>query len=255
MPFSLIEVAFRNAADRVISDAHASGDDWLLASGRDGDELVALDVAAPTGLIGERYDGTPDDPIAQAARMARTQLGRDRISRDDLIAHLMFGFWVNRCPDALAKDPGLRVWDLLAAHYDDPALNNSEDLALTMTRLLRLRNRVAHHEPVLFRAKHVFTRAGDPKAPIDIVLSLQSALTNFEEEVELTVSTAKAMAPMAARHVADVPTHVKAEIGPLGATLVKELARLRELRESRKAARKAERAAKAAAEQPDNPTE
>jgi hypothetical protein len=239
LPFSLIEVAFRNAADRVIREAHASGEDWLIASGREGDVLVALEVTAPPALQRVRYDSSQEDPVADAARMASRQLGRDRISRDDLIAHLMFGFWVNQVPTALAEDPGLAVYDLLAAEQKPP-LDDSANLQKTMARLLRLRNRVAHHEPVLFRAKHVFTKSGDPKTGPDLVASLLGALPQFVNDVQLTVETASAMAPMAAKHLVAVQDLVKSDIGPLEAKLVSERLRYREAREARLAAQRTE---------------
>ena len=62
LPFSLIEIAFRNAADRSITAAHPSGEDWLIAAGRKGDVLVAADVTAPAAFRSDRDDGTPDDP-------------------------------------------------------------------------------------------------------------------------------------------------------------------------------------------------
>ncbi len=244
LPFSLIEIAFRNTADRAISAAHPSGEDWLVSVGRKGDVLVAVEVAAPPALRGFRHDGTEDDPIAEAARMAGKQLDRDEISRDDLIAHLMLGFWVHRCSGALAEDPGLHVWNLIAGADLAAPLDNSDHLERVMTRLLRTRNRVAHHEPLLFRAKHVFTKSGEPKTGADLVTSLQSAIESFLKEVELTVETAKTIAPMASKYIDSVPDMVRADIAPFEAVLTAERRRLREAREARIAARLAERAAR-----------
>jgi hypothetical protein len=246
LPFSLIEIAFRNASDGAISAAHSDGKDWLLAQGKDGEELVAREVGAPATFRGERGDGTTEDPIADAARMASRQLGREKISRDDLIAHLMLGFWVHRCPEALAEgEPSLNSWELVAATFDEP-LNESEYLRNTMTRLLRTRNRVAHHEPLVFRAKHVFTKAGDEKVGADLVTSLQGAVEAFMQDVQLAVSTASTMAPMAAKHIASVPDQVRVDIGAFEALLASERARLREERDARLAARASERASRLA---------
>jgi hypothetical protein len=244
LPFSLIEIAFRNASDRAISDSHPAADDWLLASGKDGLELIANSVAAPAVLRGTRWDGSVEDPIADAARMASRQLGREKVSRDDLIAHLMLGFWVHRCPEALAQEePAVATWELIAAILDDP-LNDAAYLQRTMTRLLRTRNRVAHHEPLLFRAKHVFAKNGEPKQGPELITSLQGAISAFLNDVELVVATASTMAPMAAKHIAAVPDHVRVDIAAFEAVLAAERVRLLEKREARLAARAAERAAR-----------
>jgi hypothetical protein len=246
LPFSLIEIAFRNASDGAISAAHSEGLDWLLSGGRDGVELVAREVAARETFRGERWDGTTEDPVADAARMASRQLARERITRDDLIAHLMLGFWVHRCPDALAAgEPALDTWGLVAATLDPP-LDDPEYLRGTMSRLLRTRNRVAHHEPLLFRAKHVFSRSGEPKVGADLVASLQGAVEAFLKDVQLVVATASAMAPMAAKHIASVPDQVKVDIGAFEGLLAAERSRLREERDARLAARASQRASRLA---------
>lgn len=243
LPFSLIEIAFRNKADRMISGAHSAGEDWFIAQGRDGDALVAADVAGADDLRNTQDGEFLDDPIAEAAQMAARQLRRERISRDDVVAHLMLGFWVYRCPDALAKqDPPLQVWELIAADCASP-LDDSAHLQRVMGRLLLTRNRVAHHEPLLFRAKHVFTKAGDEKQEADLVTSLQGAVAAFLQDVELTVSTAMTIAPMAAKYIKSVPDLVRADIAPFEAVLTAERRRLKEARDARIAAREAERSA------------
>jgi hypothetical protein len=175
--------------------------------------------------------------------MAGRQLNRERISRDDLIAHLMLGFWVRRCPAALYTDAGLDVWNLVAAALNSP-LDESDELKRVMTRLARIRNRVAHHEPLLFRAKHVFTKTGEAKAGAALVTSLQEAIPPFLEEVQLAVDTAKTMAPMAAKYLDPVPDVIRSEIAPFEAALRESRRALREAREARIAARQAERDAK-----------
>ncbi|RDI76077.1 hypothetical protein Gocc_0496 [Gaiella occulta] len=171
--------------------------------------------------------------------MARRQLGRDVVSRDDVIAHLMLGFWVHRCPKALLADSGVDMWKLVASNYSAP-LDSAEELAKVMAKLLRMRNRVAHHEALLFRAKHVFRRNGEAKQGADLVTSLLSAIPPFLKEVELTVRTAEILAPMATKSLASVLDNVRADIGPIEASLTAERRRLREVRDARLAARLAE---------------
>lgn len=243
LPFSLIEIGFRNAADRAVTAAHASTENWLIATGWNRGVLVAAEVTGPPTFWDTRDDGSQDDPIAEAAQMAGRQLSRAEISRDDLIAHLMLGFWVNRCPEALLAESSLDLWALIAA-AQAPPLNDSEHFAKLMKHLLRTRNRVAHHEPLLFRAKHVFTRNGDPKTDAALIASLQDAIPPFLKEVELTVETAKAIAPMAEKYLDPVPDLIRAEIAPLEAALVAERRHYRGARAARIAAREAERTAR-----------
>jgi hypothetical protein len=248
LPFSLIEIAFRNAVDRTVSHIHPAGEDWLIAAGREGDVLVAADVVGAEALRSIRDDGSPDDPIADAARMAARQVGRERISRDDLVTHLMLGFWVHRCPGALtAAEPSMDVWAGIAGELHDP-FDDRDHLEKVMTRLLRTRNRVAHHEPLLFRAKHVFKKDGEAKAGAALVTSLQGAIEAFLVDVELTVETASACASTAAKYIEAVPDQVRGDIAAFEAELASELRRIRGARDARLAARDAERTTRLAKE-------
>jgi hypothetical protein len=241
LPFSLVELAFRNAVDRAVTAAHDLGSDWLIAEGIDGASLIAAAVKGPAEFWGPRDDGTDHDPIAEAARRAADQPDRERISRDDLVAHLTFGFWVHRCgPGLEAQKPTLAVWELTSAELGAP-LEDPESLRKVMGRLLRTRNRVAHHEPLLFRTKHLFRRDGSPKNAAELVTSLEGRIPGFLAEVDLAVETAVAMAPMAARFLEAVPDQIRGDVGPLQAAVAAERRRLREARDARLAARQAER--------------
>jgi hypothetical protein len=107
-----------------------------------------------------------------------------------------------------------------------------------LDHILRTRNRVAHHEPLLLNTKHVFTKAGEAKNPHDLALAVGDGITKFLKEVDLTVKTAQCFAPMAAKYIEVVPDKIRAEIAPFRASVEKEQRRLRELSEARKAARK-----------------
>jgi hypothetical protein len=241
VPFALIEIGFRNAADRAISRTHELGEHWFLdeGKGRDGDGLIAAVVEGPPAFRLPGEDEDPDDPIGEAARMAARQVGRERISRDDLIAHLMLGFWVARCPRALAQEPGLDMWDLLSGDFEAP-LNDATTLRHTMSKLALMRNRIAHHEPLALRAKHVFAKDGRAKRGAALLQSLSSALASFFNEVDLAVSTATTIAPVATKYVQAVPGEVRAEFAPILAAIEVQEEQVREKRKARAQARAAE---------------
>ena len=171
LPYSLIEVAFRNHADRIISEVHPNGQDWFIASGRDGDSFNAVEVSSPAEFHLRRRDGSTHDPVAEAAEAASTVPRRLTLTRDDLIAHLMLGFWVNRCSDALGKQ-GFNYYDLISAPLPAP-LNDAVTLRKTMRdSVLSMRNRVAHHEPVLFRKRHLFNKDETPRTASDALVNV-----------------------------------------------------------------------------------
>jgi len=240
LPYSLIEIAFRNKLDGLIRESHPSKEDWLLSTGRDGAALIVAETASPPEFHFEREDGSTEDPIYVAARTASRVLQRERISRDDIIAHLMLGFWVNRCPDALATQ-GFNVYDLAASEWPAP-LNDPFGLRRTMRdHVLSTRNRVAHHEPLLFKKKHLFLDDA-PRTERDMVVAvLEGAFKTFRKEVRVAVDTATAMVPQAAGALGDVSLAIEAALKPLEQ-------RLMDIRERMKAERRKriadERAAK-----------
>jgi hypothetical protein len=83
----------------------------MFLAGSDGDSLIAADVVGIDDLRDERRDGSQDDPVAMAATSAASHPLRERISRDDVIAHLTFGFWTNRCERVL---PAGNLFSLIA---------------------------------------------------------------------------------------------------------------------------------------------
>lgn len=256
LPYSLIELGFRNTADRVIVANHASGEDWLIAAGRVGRELIAADVRGAEALLRKREDDSqggpvpatreedsPDDPVREAARMAAGQLARERILRDDVIAHLMLGFWVNRCPLALAP-AGLNFWNLIAAEVPGLQVRGNK-LKDVMLALLRTRNRIAHHEPLIIRSKDVLTKKNEPRPTVNLIEALQVSLTRFTKRVQVATDVATALAPVAKKYLATVPGQVAEDLLPLVTSLA---ARQSQLLEDQ-AARAANRAAAWAARQ------
>lgn len=109
-----------------------------------------------------------------------------------------------------------------------------------MAELALVRNRVAHHEPVLLRAKHVFAKkTGQPKVGNDLVTSLLSAVEKFERQVTTIIGTARIMAPMASETLDDVAEHVARDVRPLREAFLEAGERLRRERKRRRAERRA----------------
>jgi len=242
LPISLVEIGFRNAADRAVSRAHPGHDDWFLESGRTGPDLIAANVVGPASFRGARHDGTLDDPIAEAAQMAARQLGNTVISRDDVIAHLMLGFWVGRCPESLQGGSKLDYWELVA-HEFGPPLSDSQTLKSTLSKLALTRNRIAHHEPLLFRRKNIYN-GEEAMSGAELIVSLENALAAFRREVELLTATANVIVPVAVKDLEPVAQQVDTAVEPLSTAISAERERFRKARQARLEARAASRAAR-----------
>ena len=179
--------------------------------------MEATTIAGAPFLCRVRKNGGYDDPVAAAARETARLLSRKKISRDDLVAHLMLGFWVVRVPEAFeASNPKLDVFGLVAARVSLPQADRTAFRKLMINKILRIRNRLAHHEPVLFRGKHVFAaKTCEAKLGLDLVTSLLGAVATFEKEAMTVLDTAKLMVPMAMNHLDHVAEHVAADLKPI----------------------------------------
>lgn len=224
LPFSLIEIGFRNAVDRVVMANHPRGENWLITDTFTGGRIAVVSVISQTELRRARASADPDqarspsdldDPVGEAARMAGRQPAlHANISRDDLVAHLMMGFWVTRCPSIFGTGSERRFWELIAKEW--PGLSvSAEELAPTMAGLNDTRNRIAHHEPLVIRKGHIYTRRGDPKAPADLIVSLGGALDKFERQVAEANAIAQFIAPPAAVRLSEVPGNIREALQPL----------------------------------------
>lgn len=198
---------------------------------------MAQDVRGLDLFVRDGPDSSIDDPVSEAALRAEQHLNRDRISRDDLIAHLMLGFWVVRVPEGL-RGSGHDVFALAAAELGGPLSDPAELRDVLVNQVSQIRNRVAHHEPVLFRAKHIFTKTGDAKLPIELIASLAGAIEKFVRNSEKVFAAAAAFAPMAQDHLNDAQDAVGVLLTPFAEHLA---ARLEELRRESRARRAAKR--------------
>lgn len=269
IPLSLIEIAFRNAVDRVVQAAHpageawlcdASGDDinWGTATGRpifqrrrlEGD-LSAVEVGSEASELDEESssvvadvdddeDDSAPDPVALAARMAARH-GRPIVTRDDVVAHLMLGFWTFRGPAGLRnEEPPIDVYALLTEHFRGRFGTAKTLEELMVGEILMIRNRVAHHEPVLIRWLHVFERkTGEARRGNDLVTSLQGAVTKYERRVDTVIGTAKEMVPVAGDELEQLAAQIAADIEPLKEGLAAKLEENKAAKEARKAERQA----------------
>lgn len=232
LPISLVEVVFRNRADRVVSEFRPEGKAWLFDKDGGSDVFRAADVVGAPWLYSKRDDGTVEDPVRIAARMAAVQSQRDEITRDDVIAYLMLGFWTVRVPKSLQDQ--LDVFEGIASDLPAPIETGEQLQQVMVHNIHRIRNRIAHHEPLLFQRKHVIeSKTGVEKSGLGLIDSLQGAINAFMNEADKVVQVAKAMVPAAATHLDSVLPRLRGDIEPLATKLDQEAARLRKAREAR----------------------
>jgi hypothetical protein len=245
LPLSLIEIAFRNAVDEALKESHARGADWLFEAGSvSGPVFSAKSVRGSRSLCLLDENGVlVDDPVAGAAQVAargNANAGDDTVTRDDVIAHLMLGFWVVRVPEGLAdSDPVYDVFDLVSRRLNSQLGDGLAVRKLMARQILEVRNRVAHHESVVIRAKHVYDKQKALKTDLELATSLESALGRFDRDSELIISTARHMAPMASSALAQVTAQIQGDLQPFRATLLARVEELRRVAVERRAARRA----------------
>jgi hypothetical protein len=240
VPLSLIEIAFRNAADALLTEAHPRRAAWLFAD--DVPSEASFEAESVHGAAAFSTEGTvlaDADPVRTAATLAG-QLGRSTITRDDVIAHLMLGFWVVRVPEGLrAEESPIPIFDSLAAYFDQKLGDGPALEKLMRTDISLTRNRVAHHEPVLIRAKHVFDKTtGETKVGNELITSLQGAVAKFERLAGTIIMTARVMAPMAGSALDDVERQLLRDLVPIREQLQARRAQLAALRDARRAERR-----------------
>lgn len=183
----VVEVAVRNAIDVQLRAWNASGGgdpEWLKAPKK---PLYGLLVTQP------RY-GKVKSTFEDAKHRAQQDSdlrwpGHPRhghaVTHDDVVAHVMFGTWVNLLPDPRLKEPAARaaaskharqresrrevLWE---ASLKDafPGQGGRYTVSYWLRRLYELRNRVAHHEPLILadlvsyhRTASRLLRAVDPR--------------------------------------------------------------------------------------------
>jgi hypothetical protein len=120
---SVLEVCLRNALNQQLASMTGQPD-WWNATG--------------LGLHFEQEDAIRQ--AVKAARQAKTPLGQ-------VVSNLMLGFWTS----LLANRYHQRLWVPALQGAFPRHSGRRSDLQLRLERLRRLRNRIAHHEPVFNR--------------------------------------------------------------------------------------------------------
>ncbi|GGM38649.1 Abi family protein [Promicromonospora citrea] len=157
-----VEVALRNALDarlRTWNAVQPPAPQHGVASYSS--NWLEVPAAPLYGLLNTVRHGRRHSTYLRAARRAAESReargsGHPRssapVTHDDLVANLMFGTWVTLLPDSTAHASRRRaqqtMWQAAIRHafpyHQDPGV-----IHFWVSRLHRLRNRVAHHEPLI----------------------------------------------------------------------------------------------------------
>ena len=89
-----------------------------------------------------------DDKKLEQLRAAKSKLEEKStpIRPPDMVAALLFGFWVNLFSSDYAENLWLPALRKAFPHHDGPI--ERKKMLKRLTRLNRFRNRIAHHEPI-----------------------------------------------------------------------------------------------------------
>ena len=160
--FRHLEITFRNTVDRTLL-AHARSVDLSVVSWLDDSWLPAR---------ANGWNSGAQKAIEQARREAHGQ----NPSHDAVIAQLTFGFWRYLLTARYEKTFWLPALD--GAFTNIPGTtekNRRERLEKKMINLNKLRNRIAHHEPIC----KPWERKGH--GGVDLVLSVDDVYTNLKD--------------------------------------------------------------------------
>ncbi len=125
--FHILEVTLRNAFHAELSDLLERADWWTVA---------------PLNIEDKKA-------VSDAARFLR-RTKRNSWIPDDLVAELSFGFWIG----LIANRYHARFWTPALQNAFPHYLGRRGNLHTALERLRKLRNRVAHHEPIFERDLH-----------------------------------------------------------------------------------------------------
>lgn len=162
---ALVEVVLRNAMDQQLQAWNASQKPRTIGGSlvHYSTDWVQTPAAPLWGILNPKRRGVQHSTYKSAAdRAAKDSNGRDpshpragaAVCHDDVVAHITFGTWNNLLPHKRKQDgtidpPAQRIiWDQALIHafpyHADPLV-----VRYWVDRLHRLRNRVAHLEPLI----------------------------------------------------------------------------------------------------------
>lgn len=132
---SIVEIQLRNAIDTMIQTVFSST--WLE------DELKTQKL-----LLDYDYN-----KLQKAYKALKNRYGEVNITHGKIVAELTIGFWVSLC----SKKYNSIIWTKKGAfkgvfiNYPKDKLERIHDISSKLTKIKNLRNRIFHHEPILYK--------------------------------------------------------------------------------------------------------
>ena len=132
IPIQSLEVSLRNTISSTINSLF--GQNWYVQ-------------ARFKTILTSWAKSTLNDAVNKANKESRRK--RKPITEGDVIANLSFGFW----GELLASRYDKHLWNkkLNIAFPHLPATKNSQDIYNPVHKIIKLRNRISHHEPIIKR--------------------------------------------------------------------------------------------------------
>lgn len=149
------EVALRNGINRHCSERF--GKEWLLNS------------ALPGGIFDDGHCWTTCNIINKVIDSLQ-----DTCTHDKLIASLNFGFWRYLFAPSQYAATGktlLKIFPAMPASSPSKQFNNTY-VFKQLRQINKLRNRIAHHEPICFNTNESTTSTAYPRLTYDIICEL-----------------------------------------------------------------------------------
>lgn len=130
IPIQSLEVSLRNRISSVINDLF--GQDWYIQ-------------ARFETILSSWAKKTLNEAVGKAKKESRKK--RKPMTEGNVIANLSFGFW----GELLAPRYNKHLWNkkLNTAFPHLPATKNSQDIYNLVNKIIKLRNRISHHEPII----------------------------------------------------------------------------------------------------------
>lgn len=132
-PLHVLEIATRNAMQRQLASRFARDDWWKVPRL----QLTKINT----------------DSIEAAAKKARTTARAQQRSAvpGDVVSGLMFGFWTALAGKGGSLQYESKLWNPVLKHAFPHYLGNRANLHAQLDEIREFRNRIAHHEPIVWR--------------------------------------------------------------------------------------------------------